>query len=392
MTTLGKSIFLTLSAFVVSGCVSGSGESAWQGTIEERDGVLWVSNPVEPLWAADESAGLRFELEQVFGVESEPEEAILAQIGGVAIDDAGNVYVTDRQDHRLVAFDRSGNVLWSAGREGEGPGEFQRAGGIAWDGDSTLYVDNNRTALSLWSTAGEYVGSERLVDYEVQRASVVDFFEPRVLVLSSGGDGAVGAGIVLLRVGEPPWQKLSDFFVDVADKPVTNQINVGVGVSIVGHELAVGDVDSYDIRFVDRAGRLTRVVSQPASHLPGVAQTEGAWGVMSFVSPPRPLPDGRLLGWSYGPVGVDDPDAELARRLQPREGVDEPPVSMSTLDLFDPDGRLLTSIRREAPMPDGSRPEIGSPRAIGPDGKLYTTVDDPFPHVRRYRVEIDEPR
>jgi hypothetical protein len=43
-------------------------------------------------------------------------------------------------------------------------------------------------------------------------------------------------------------------------------------------------------------------------------------------------------------------------------------------------------------MPDGSRPEIGSPRAIGPDGKLYTTVDDPFPHVRRYRVEIDEPR
>jgi hypothetical protein len=65
---------------------------------------------------------------------------------------------------------------------------------------------------------------------------------------------------------------------------------------------------------------------------------------------------------------------------------------MSTLDLFDAEGRLLASIRHEAPLPDGSRPEIGSPRAIGPDGKLYTTVDDPFPHVRRYRIEIDEPR
>ncbi len=63
-------------------------------------------------------------------------------------------------------------------------------------------------------------------------------------------------------------------------------------------------------------------MSQPASHLPGVAQTEGAWGVMSFVGPLRRLPDGRLLGSSYGPVGVDDPDAEFARRLQPREGVD----------------------------------------------------------------------
>jgi hypothetical protein len=392
MTMLRESIFLTLCVLLVSGCASGPDESVWQGTIEDRDGVLRVSNPAEPLWAADESAGVRFEMEQIFGVESEPEEAILAQVAGVAIDDAGNVYVTDRQDNRVVAFDRSGNVLWSAGREGEGPGEFQRAGGIAWDGDSTLYIDDNRTTVSLWSTAGEYIGSERLVDYELERSSVVDFFEPGVLLLVSGGDGAVGAGIALLHVAAPPWQKLTEFFVDVANEPVASNINVGVGVSIVGDDLAVGDVDSYDIRFFDREGRLTRVVSQPASHLPGVAQTDRAWSVMSFVSPPQPLPDGRLLGWSYGPIGIDDPDAELARRLQPREGVGEPPLSMSTLDLFDAEGRLLTSIRREAPLPDGRRPEIGSPRTIGPDGRLYTTVEDPFPQVRRYRVEIDEPR
>jgi len=41
-------------------------------------------------------------------------------------------------------------------------------------------------------------------------------------------------------------------------------------------------------------------------------------------------------------------------------------------------------------MPEGSEPEIGSLRAVGPGGRLYTTIDGPFPQVRRYRVEIDE--
>jgi hypothetical protein len=56
-----------------------------------------------------------------------------------------------------------------------------------------------------------------------------------------------------------------------------------------------------------------------------------------------------------------------------------------SIDLFDADGRFLCALES-----DGATPEIGQIQVIGPDGRLYTSVNDPFPQVHRYRVEIDE--
>ncbi len=48
-----------------------------------------------------------------------------------------------------------------------------------------------------------------------------------------------------------------------------------------------------------------------------------------------------------------------------------------------PDGRLMV-------RDDEHLLQIGRPELVGPDGNVYTVVSDPFPQVRRYRVEIDE--
>ncbi len=68
--------------------------------------------------------------------------------------------------------------------------------------------------------------------------------------------------------------------------------------------------------------------------------------------------------------------------IEERDGVayvDSP----AHLDLFDTQGRYLTS-RIE------SMAEMGTPDEVDADGKIYTNVMDPYPHVRRYRVVIDQ--
>ena len=53
------------------------------------------------------------------------------EIGGTAFDDAGNLYVFDRQASRVVVVDPQGNFLRDFGDAGEGPGEF-RMSESAW--------------------------------------------------------------------------------------------------------------------------------------------------------------------------------------------------------------------------------------------------------------------
>ncbi len=66
---------------------------------------------------------------------------------GVAVDDAGNVYVVDNQNNRVEVFDPSGHFLQKWGERGIGPGEFSQPTAIAVDCSGDIYVadtNNNR--------------------------------------------------------------------------------------------------------------------------------------------------------------------------------------------------------------------------------------------------------
>jgi DNA-binding beta-propeller fold protein YncE len=80
---------------------------------------------------------------------------------GVAVDGAGDVYVTDTGNHRVEKFDREGNFITQWGGFGNGAGQFNFPYGIAVDAKGSVFViDSGNTRVQQFMPAEE--GSERL--------------------------------------------------------------------------------------------------------------------------------------------------------------------------------------------------------------------------------------
>ncbi|RNI22580.1 SMP-30/gluconolactonase/LRE family protein [Rufibacter latericius] len=84
---------------------------------------------------------------------------------GLAVDGAGNVFVSDQNNHRIQKFSAEGNFLSKFGSFGTAEGQFRFASALTLDGQGNVYVadrDNNRvqkfnpegTFVSLMGTNG----------------------------------------------------------------------------------------------------------------------------------------------------------------------------------------------------------------------------------------------
>jgi hypothetical protein len=90
----------------------------------------------------------------------------------VAADAAGHIFVLDPRNYRLSAFETSGTVLWSTGRKGGGPGEFQSPFSVRVAGDSVGVLDFAGPNTEWFSGAdGGYLGSARMTGFAVRSAS-----------------------------------------------------------------------------------------------------------------------------------------------------------------------------------------------------------------------------
>jgi len=82
---------------------------------------------------------------------------------GVAVDQDGNVYVTDTLNNRVEIFDADGNFLSLFGKNGDGPGYFARPKGIAIDSDGHIWVaDEMQDRLQVFNREGQlltYIGT-----------------------------------------------------------------------------------------------------------------------------------------------------------------------------------------------------------------------------------------
>lgn len=197
--------------------------------MRERSSVVWVlawlltgcgadrpprvvvervdSAGVEIVWnrGADVPLDWRFTRVLTLGGEEQGEASFYrASRTSVGVDGAGNLYVLDTENPRVVVFDRAGAHLRTMGRQGGGPGEFLRARNmsVALDGTVSVY-DMGKRAVVRFAPSGEVLEEQRLeIPYQ---GPLLVFTEQRVvfhtLKPQPGGVGIV-EGVAEWRQGE----------------------------------------------------------------------------------------------------------------------------------------------------------------------------------------------
>ncbi|MBI2940170.1 MAG: NHL repeat-containing protein, partial [Chloroflexi bacterium] len=100
----------------------------------------------------------RYTSELTFGQAGEGDGQLL-EPRGVAVDDAGNVYVADTGNARVQKFDKDGNFLAKWGRKGEGEADFLEPVAVVIDPDGNLVVlDAEQGWLKRFTTDGKFLG------------------------------------------------------------------------------------------------------------------------------------------------------------------------------------------------------------------------------------------
>lgn len=104
--------------------------------------------------------------------------------GGVAIDTAGNIYVTDTGGNRVQKFTNTGTFLAAWGSAGAGNGQFNSPQGIAIDASNNVYVaDTGNNRIQKFTTAGAYVSQ-----WGTSGSANGEFSSPQGLSVDSAGD------------------------------------------------------------------------------------------------------------------------------------------------------------------------------------------------------------
>lgn len=98
----------------------------------------------------------------------DPRYAFGSMPPNLAVDDAGNIFVFDPSNHRIVVFDAEGEVVLSFGARGEGPGEFAVATrGAMGFRDGLLFMFKSGS-VRFWTPEGRFVEHlfHRIDDYQ----------------------------------------------------------------------------------------------------------------------------------------------------------------------------------------------------------------------------------
>lgn len=342
--------------------------------------VVYVSNPVGYRPTLSWSAG-----EPILEIGSALGEGVqsFGSIGGVAIDEHRRIYVGDSQALQVRVFDRDGEYLFSFGRQGQGPGEFENIDAIRiGPAGEVLVRDVNQGRVSFFTAAGDFLRQIRLDRAYFQFAArptlwasddgrVFDWLRVGITPgMDSTGMAVYNASgaldtIIVTSVAQPKMIMVRRGNLPVASLPVPMTPVAATAVDRSGRIIA-GFGDDYKIDVLDASGtllrRMTREVKQVSTppwlvdsvtaRVDRLKEMAGGGDIDRYE-----LPEHRP---AFTSILVDDFDHWWVARDGDR-------VTLPTrYDIFDPDGRYLGEL---------SLPAMKIMQ-IGPDFVAGVTQDD----------------
>lgn len=116
----------------------------------------------------------------VLGKAEGAEHEMFGEISGVVFDATENLYVLDRLNGRVMAYDRTGRFLRQIGKKGQGPGELIQPLQLLMATDGTLVIsDLGRFGYSIFRTDGTFVRNVTVEGLLLGRTAV---WHPRGIV------------------------------------------------------------------------------------------------------------------------------------------------------------------------------------------------------------------
>jgi hypothetical protein len=407
----GSSWRLALLTLAAIGC-SEPETTNGRFTVMDSAGVI-ITESSTPAWGREDGWVLTATAETEIGRDTDdPGQQFHDIVGTTGLPDAG-IAVVDRGSQMLRLFDNAGELVATAGGEGQGPGEFRYIWSMAWSGRDTLFV-MDESAIEVFSTSGDHLGS-----YSRQgRSSLLE--EPGVGInpLLVNPDGSILAMVFEPRAGRTrpinkpfrPAQGWALFFAGFDEEAaflgwypgyLLERIKIGsetvqlsppfhtatyVARGAIPLQIVIGDSEVAEVRVFDASGRLIRI-SRWQGHRRAVesgwveawkeqvryeegaqrqlALLEVAWSRMH-------VPDRLPL---FQALAVDAEGNAWARRAQ------APTDSVLSYEVIDAEGRWLGTVD----VPPGLIHTVDHPVDIGPDYFLGIWQDDiGIQSVRRY--------
>ena len=263
-------LLLLVVCIILTGCSNDKPEAV----IENIDGIEYVRNPESPLFP---EKTVIFEEELRISFEDDAGNIIIYQPAAFAVSADGWLYVGDGQERNIHVFDSDGKHIRFFSGKGQGPGEFERIGRLAFLSDGRLLAIDWRTRrTSLFNREGEYLGGHtwRNSHFEIYW---IDEDSYTVDDRAYGGD----ATILSVKTFSLEGEERTSFgeFTPFRPHIVTQgEYSFGITIPYDPHSIFTGDRknkylyhclnDRYSIEVYDMSGKLFRIIERPYTPVP----------------------------------------------------------------------------------------------------------------------------
>lgn len=277
----GRALVPVLLLLPHLGCTGSERKQGWVGTLRDSAGVTIVENTTQGVWGNAEAWTLEEEV-RIGGLGGElPYQ--FGQVGSIAVDSRGSIYVSDAQAQEVRVFSRSGEYLRTIGSPGSGPGELAPGASVVLIslGDTLLVPDVRNRRISRFDPDGRYLGS---VPLEPAKGRFLRYD------LTPGGRMTVQVRRLALQDPPPPPNTLdalvaiesSGLLGDTLLKVPAGGLFEGEGIRYFTPEplwdvtdslsVVFGMNDEYRIGYYAAGGSLRRIVSMPSEPRPITAR------------------------------------------------------------------------------------------------------------------------
>jgi len=332
----------------------------WQGIIEEVDGVTVFKNTKEPMYGED-VISLKEELS--IGEAEGREEYMFSVIRAIEIDDKENIYVADTKGNHIREFDKNGGFLRTIGREGQGPGEFQRITNIQITSENELMVHDRYTfRLTFFSLDGDYLRTVLLKGIQAFTIKVNSM--GNYLVRTIDFDSATPRAAYELKVYS---SDLAFIRTIARDKFRSTEapLQPWMASKFLPSDLIIcGFRESYEFQIIDSEGKAVRKVTKDYSPIKISEEEKKKRKLPQSSELPRCFP-------AFQDFSVDEENrifVQTWERTENEEGY--------YFDVFDSEGKYIAKIA------------LKFPPKVWKNNKLYTIEEDEegYQFVKRYKV------